>query len=59
MNNMCPTITKTRSAREGFYLVSAAGPLSVLDYMKLQGLDPYQTDLTNLTHSQIGQLAGD
>jgi len=59
MYNMCPTITKTRSAREGFYLVSAAGPLSVLDYMKLQGLDPYQTDLTNLTHSQIGQLAGD
>jgi len=39
--------------------VSAARHLCVFDYMKLQGVDPDQTDLGNLTHAEIGQLAGD
>jgi len=58
MYNMCPTITRTRGAREDFYLMSTARRLSVLDYMRLQGLDPDQTNLENLLYSEIGQLAG-
>jgi hypothetical protein len=58
MYNICPTITKTRGAREDFYLISTATRLTVLDYMRLQGLDPFQVNLENLKYSEIGQLAG-
>ena len=58
MYNICPTITKTRGAREDFYLISTASRLTVLDYMRLQGLDPFQVNLENLKYSEIGQLAG-
>jgi DNA-cytosine methyltransferase len=57
--NICPAITHNRCLSEkSFYLLSTAHVLTALDYVRLQGLDPYQLNLENLKSTEIGQLAG-
>jgi site-specific DNA-cytosine methylase len=58
MHNLCPTITRTRAARDDFFLVSNASRITALDCMRLQGLNSFKVDLTVLKCSEIGQLAG-
>lgn len=58
VHNHCPTITRTRGGREDFYLISRAGRLTVVDFFKLQGLDPAMLNLTDIRTSDLGHLAG-
>ena len=58
MHNLCPTITRTRAARDDFFLVSNASRITALDCMHLQGLNSFKVDLNGLKCSEIGQLAG-
>jgi DNA-cytosine methyltransferase len=58
VHNHCPTITRTRGGREDFYLISAAGRLTMTDFFKLQGLDPQKIDMDGIRYSALGHLAG-
>jgi hypothetical protein len=58
VHNHCPTITRTRGGREDFYLISAAGRLTMVDFFKLQGLDPVKVAMDDIRYSALGHLAG-
>jgi len=58
VHNHCPTITRTRGGRDDFYLISGPGRLTMVDYFKLQGLDPVKLNLDDIPYSALGQLAG-
>jgi DNA (cytosine-5)-methyltransferase 1 len=56
--NICPTITRTRGGRSDFYLISRADRLYAPDMFKLQGLDITKLDVTGISSTALGQLAG-
>jgi DNA-cytosine methyltransferase len=58
MHKVCPTITKARGGRADFYLISTACRLSILDMVRLQGLEPHRLQLDGVSSPEVGQLAG-
>lgn len=58
MDNLCPTITRTRAGSRDFYLVSAARRLTTQELWRLQGMSMSDFDVQDIPEAAKGHLAG-